>query len=105
MIDFHYHFRQFFYKVGSGVIEIYNEFSLQHEMGLYLRSALPNDFKVQFERPYSFFELEQGVFEKKEIDISVFLPDHSVKYAIELKYCLGGGEWYSYYNVSFSHLR
>jgi hypothetical protein len=52
-------------KVGSGNIEIYNEFSLQHELGIYLRGSL-NNKKVQFERNVSFFGLNKANFVKRE---------------------------------------
>ena len=44
----------FFKFAETTGVEIYNEFSLQHEMGIYLRSVL-SDYKVQFERNVSFF--------------------------------------------------
>ena len=34
--------------------DIYNEFSFQHELGIYLRNVLPKDYKVQFERNVDF---------------------------------------------------
>ena len=34
---------------------IYNEFSLQHELGIFLRKRLSNLYKVEFERNASFF--------------------------------------------------
>jgi len=40
--------------VAQGDIEIYNEFSLQHEYGVFLRQAQRKS-KVQFERNVSFF--------------------------------------------------
>jgi hypothetical protein len=70
-------------------IEIYNEFSLQHELGIMLRCQLP-DWNVQFERNVGFF-FPAGKFIKKEIDISIFSPDKSkLRYAIELKYPRNG---------------
>ena len=60
-----------FFKVAETTgVEIYNEFSLQHEMGIYLRSVL-SDYKVQFERNVSFFTTDNETI-KKEIDISIF---------------------------------
>jgi hypothetical protein len=38
----------FFKSVTSQNIDLYNEFSLQHELGIFLREALPT-YKVQFE--------------------------------------------------------
>jgi len=62
-------FEKFSQLVESGQVEVYNEFSLQHELGLYLRSAI-QDAKVQFERNVSFFFDSISSFRKKEIDIS-----------------------------------
>jgi hypothetical protein len=70
-------------------IEIYNEFSLQHELGIYLKDNLPQ-YKIQFERNISFFRIIGTPFVKKEIDISIFSPDNKEKYAIELKYPTNG---------------
>jgi hypothetical protein len=76
--------------VGSGVVEIYNEFSLQHELGLFLRNRLTG-CKVQFERNVSHFKLSKSALEKKEIDIAV-TSTKSGEYlsAIELKYPRNG---------------
>ena len=78
----------FFKFAETTGVEIYNEFSLQHEMGIYLRSALPN-YKVQFERNVSFFTTDNKTI-KKEIDISIFDQSKKEKYAIELKFPLNG---------------
>lgn len=89
MIDFERLFREFFSLVAEGKVDIYNEFSVQHELGVHLRRSLSRDLpsiKVQFERPVSFFGLERSDFVKKEIDISVFTSDWSIKHAVELKY-------------------
>ena len=69
-------------------VEIYNEASLQHELGIYLRASLP-DYKVQFERNVSYFKVSKLTI-KTEIDLSVFTPDKSERYAIELKTPLNG---------------
>lgn len=71
-------------KIGNGEIEVYNEFSLQHELGIFLRKNL-NEYKVQFERNVSFFGIEKNDTVKKEIDISIFNNDMKKKYAVELK--------------------
>ena len=91
MIDFQGHLQNFFSRVAKGKVEIYNEFSLQHEIGIFLRAMRGLTFKTQFERPFSFFEdLTQSDFVKKEIDIVVFTPGSSEKYAFELKYPRNG---------------
>lgn len=81
---------EFTQQVGSGVIEIYNEFSLQHELGLYLRNHLSN-CKVQFERNVSYFRLNKSELEKKEIDIAITSAETGTRLsAIELKYPRNG---------------
>ena len=75
---------------GSGV-EIYNEFSLQHELGGYLRSKLTRDnYRVQFERPTDFFGIPSDQLLKKEIDIAIFSHDRTHKAAVELKFPRNG---------------
>lgn len=69
-------------------IEIYNEFSFQHELGIYLRNNLPG-YKVQFERNVNFF-FGKADTRKKEIDIVIYKADNSERYAIELKYPRNG---------------
>ena len=74
----------------SNNIEIYNEFSLQHEFGIFLRSALPG-YAVQFERNVDYFAPSKAGFTKRELDIAVFARDKTeLKYAIELKYPRNG---------------
>ncbi len=82
--------RDFFLLVADGSVEIYNEFSLQHEVGCYIRSVLPAKFRVQFERPIDFFGIEHRTIEKKETDIVVFSTDQREKSAIELKFPRNG---------------
>ena len=72
-------------QIAIGNVEVYNEFSLQHELGIYLRQMLPG-YKVQFERNVSFFGIKGTI--KKEIDIVVY--NDKERYAIELKYPLNG---------------
>lgn len=81
---------RFFGNVAIGKVEIYNEFSLQHELGIWLRSTLPFPYKVQFERNVRFFELACEDFLKKEIDIVVYDSQQQKKHAIELKYPRNG---------------
>jgi hypothetical protein len=84
------HIEEFAKAVGSGSVEVYNEFSLQHELGLYLRNHLPN-CKVQFERNVAYFNLNKSAFEKKEIDIAITSKDGAERIgAIELKYPRNG---------------
>ncbi len=81
---------KFVEQVRSGEVEVYNEFSLQHELGIFLRETFKTQSnepkKVQFERNVSFFELEKGNFIKKEMDICIFNADKTHCEAIELKF-------------------
>ena len=70
-------------------IEIYNEFSLQHELGIFLRNSHPDE-KIQFERNVSYFGLNKDDFVKKEIDIVIFDSKNSPLTAIELKFPRNG---------------
>lgn len=81
---------EFAESVASGRTDVYNEISLQHELGVFLRGRLSN-YKVQFERNVSFFFPPKIPFTKREIDVSVFSPDRNeLKYAIELKFPRNG---------------
>lgn len=77
--------KEFMNLIAEGKVEVYNEFSLQHELGIYLREKMPG-YKVQFERNTKFFEIDGLV--KHEIDIVIY--DGNEKHAIELKYPLNG---------------
>jgi hypothetical protein len=75
--------------VGQGKVEIYNEFSLQHELGIFLRTKFP-DQKVQFERNVSHF-FPSVRFVKKEIDLCVYSADGlRLVRTIELKFPRNG---------------
>ena len=78
----------FFFYIEAEEIEIYNEFSFQHELGIFLRKEL-EDYTIQFERNVSYSSISNQTI-KKEIDISIFNEDKSERYAIELKHPLNG---------------
>ena len=83
-------------KISEDVV--YNEFSLQHELGIFLREKLKKEhFKVEFERNVKFFSKNQNKdfldkFAKKEMDIVIYKDcnENSEKYAVELKYPTNG---------------
>jgi hypothetical protein len=75
--------------VEAEEVEIYNEFSLQHEFGLFLRSQIVG-VKVQFERNIAFFGLNKADFEKREIDICAYSRIEDPLLAVELKYPRSG---------------
>lgn len=70
---------------------IYNECSLQHELGFYLRSHCPG-WRVDFERNAEFFGIPKADTVKHEIDLVVYPKGHpdGKRYAIELKCPLNG---------------
>ena len=84
MIDVYGYINNFF-KTTIQTVDIYNEISLQHEMGIFLRNSI-SDYKVQFERNISYFNVRGKFAKGGEIDISIFNADKSDRYAIELKY-------------------
>lgn len=53
---------RFMAEVSSGNIEIYNEFSIQFELAIFLRKVLPKEYKIQLERNIGYFGLEKGRF-------------------------------------------
>ena len=82
--------QKFAEEVAAGRTEIYNEFSLQHELGVFLRQSITRH-KVQFERNVSYFGLSKSEFVKREIDIAIFTEDRSSLAAtIELKFPRNG---------------
>lgn len=82
--------KPFIDQIASGSIELYNEFSLQHELGIYLRGHFQTD-KVRFERNVSSFFPATSTFVKREIDIVIISNDGKrLKWAIELKFPRNG---------------
>jgi hypothetical protein len=82
--------QEFVQAVARGHIEIYNEFSLQHEFGIHLRGKFPG-LKVHFERNVSALFGTTSQFIKREIDISVFSADKAHKHSVlELKFPRNG---------------
>lgn len=90
MIEMQDQIKKFAKCIADGSIEIYNEFSLQHELGIFLRQTAYQSHKVQFERNVAYFGFTPNNFVKKEIDISVFQAGNNLKAAFELKYPTNG---------------
>lgn len=88
MVDLKSLINEFWKYAADAKIELYNEFSLQHELGIFLRSRL-DGYRVQFERNISYFGITDDCI-KKEIDIAIFTPDMKERLAIELKYPRNG---------------
>lgn len=83
-------FKEFFRYVFINRIDIYNEFSLQHELGLFLRNYYSNIYKVDFERNLGHFGIGKDITIKKEIDICLIDKHTDEKVGIELKYPTNG---------------
>ncbi|MDS1003371.1 hypothetical protein P9J83_07665 [Clostridium sporogenes] len=82
---------KFIELLSNNKIEVYNEFSLQYELGIYLRCCIKNEeYKIQFERNVEFFNIKKKDTRKKEIDIVIYNKNGTEKYAIELKYPRNG---------------
>lgn len=81
---------EFMNQVSNGSIEIYNEFSIQFELAIFLRKNLPKEYKIQLERNIHYFGLNKGHFLKKEMDIVVFNPITKETHCIEIKYPTNG---------------
>lgn len=73
----------FFNYVNTHGLRLYNEISLQHELGVFLRKKFP-DYFIEYERNVSFFGVSGTI--KKEIDVVIYNSDMSEKCAIELKF-------------------
>jgi hypothetical protein len=85
--------KDFMEQINKGKIEVYNEFSLQHELGIFLRGNKKlKGYKIQFERNTKYFNIKENI--KHEIDIVIYKEnkkhEKSSCLAIELKYHLNG---------------
>lgn len=70
----------------------YNEASLQHEIAWFLRSRIPSNWRIFFERYISSFGLTSRSFTKKEIDLVIVDLQGPQRIAIELK-CPRNGQY------------
>jgi len=78
--------KDFANEISRGVIEIYNEPSIQYELAIYLRGHLGNKYKIQLERNINYFNLYKENYLKKEMDIVIFTSDKKEKHCVELKF-------------------
>ncbi|MDQ0163964.1 hypothetical protein [Aeribacillus alveayuensis] len=89
-MDLKVHIDEFMTEVSNDNIEIYNEFSIQFELAIFLRANLSKEYKIQLERNIGYFGLDKGNFLKKEMDIVVFNSDTKERHCIEIKYPING---------------
>lgn len=93
MNDIKYLINKFLNNLKDSKADLYNEFSFQFELGIFLKEHLTS-YKIQFERNISYFLTDYKEknlnWIKREIDISIFDYNKKEKYAIELKYPLNG---------------
>lgn len=75
----------FMNKVGSNFFEVYNEATMQYELGLYLRKELPEEYNVQFEKNVMFLGADNSQCIKKDVDILVYTENLKEIYAIQVK--------------------
>jgi hypothetical protein len=79
---------EFFVYAQENRVEMYNEFSFQHELGLFLRGQF-SGYRIEFERNVSFFFRSPRTI-KKESDIVLYDVSRGERYAIELKMPMNG---------------
>ncbi len=72
--------QNFFNQIKPG--DLYNEASVQYELGCYLRGALSNS-KIHFERNISYLNIKKGCLPKSEMDLLV--EQNSQFWVIEIK--------------------
>jgi len=98
--------RNFFKKIlPTDKLDIYNEYSLQFELGWYLRSRLTADFKVQVERSLKSLlndEKDSQIISppktiKNRMDIYIYNNSTNERFAIELKFPVYGQVPYQMY--------
>ncbi|WP_108671801.1 hypothetical protein [Peribacillus acanthi] len=53
---------EFMNQVSNDGIEIYNEFSIQFELAIFLRANLPKEYKIQLERNINYLDWIKSIF-------------------------------------------
>jgi len=80
------HLKEFANEISRGIVEIYNEASIQCELAIYLQNCLGDKYKIQLERNIGYFNLDKANFLKREMDIVISTLDRAENYCIELKF-------------------
>lgn len=93
------HLDDFSESIKNGTIDVYNEFSLIHELGNFLSSKLPGNYKIQFDRSVSDFDIEGGETIKNKMDLVIFNSNKNFKYCIAVKYPINKQIPLAMYNI------
>lgn len=84
MKNFTQHLKGFFdLYVNDAAIELYNEFSVYHEVGNHLQRLFTADFRINYMRPVQFFDIYAPTA-KTFIDIAIFDEEVDRYHAIEV---------------------
>jgi hypothetical protein len=83
-------FTEFKERLNEGSIEIYNEASVQFELGVIIRELFGMDYALSFERNITTLGLNKVEFLKKEMDLYVSSVSGDGRHCIEIKYPTNG---------------
>lgn len=84
MRNFTQHLKGFFARyLGDPTIELYNEFSVYHEIGNHLQRLFTADYRINYMRPPEFFGIRESLV-KSGIDIAIFDEEMGRYHAIEV---------------------
>lgn len=86
-------------SIKNGSINVYNEFSLKHELSNYLSKNLPENYKIQFDRSVSDFGIDGGEAIKNKMDLVIFNSNKNFKYCIAAKYSINKQIPLAMYNI------
>lgn len=85
--------------IKNRTIDVYNEFSLKHELGNFLSSKLPENYTIHFDRSVSDFSVKGGETIKIKMDLVIFNSNKNFKYCIATKYPINKQIPLAIYNI------
>lgn len=79
-------------KLKNADYDIYNEFGIQFELAMFLRSLEKfKNYKIELERPIGHFKIKKSIeIPKKEIDLCIYNESKNEYFAIEIKFSKHG---------------
>ncbi|HKL41336.1 MAG TPA: hypothetical protein VJ962_01960 [Clostridia bacterium] len=80
------HIEDFAKLIKSTSLDIYNAFSLKHELGNYLSEKLPRNYKIHFDRSFSDFGVNAGETINNKMDLVIFNSNKNFKYCVAIKF-------------------